>query len=298
MMDAAAAVALCADRNVEIGLHVTLHSLVAHSSARLKIYLFHDGFDAAAFHRIARTLAGFEDKYTLTAIAVTDAMFSSLPALDGSRYAYVRLLVPDRIPEPRFIYLDSDLVVLLDAAELLAERLDGHMIGVSGLGTVDWQIDKAFFRSRGIPGTAVYFNSGVLLIDADRWRRESTTERCLSIAAAYGPQLLSHDQTILNFHFHNQAKVLEPRYNTLLFTSSAHVGIPPPAAIYHFLGRPKPWDFLSEFTNPNYGLFGNVLSKTYFANHRSFARFGLAEAKTAARLSRDYLRRAADRLFR
>lgn len=297
MVDATATVALCADRNVEIGLHVTLHSLVAHSSVGLKIYLFHDGFDAAALDRITKTLAGFEDKYTLTAITLSDERFSSLPSLDGSRYAYVRLLLPDYIAAPRFIYLDSDLVVLLDIADLVAQSLDGHVIGVSGMGTVDWQVDRAFFYASGIPGDTPYFNSGVLLIDADRWRQQATTEKCLSIATAYASKLLAFDQTILNFHFCKQAKVLEPHYNTLIFPQSARIEEPLPA-IYHFLGRPKPWDFLAEFTNPNYHLFKETLSKTHFANYRSYVRFGAREAKAAARLARDYLRSARERMFR
>jgi lipopolysaccharide biosynthesis glycosyltransferase len=296
MLDAPLTVVLCADRRIEIGLHVTLHSLVANATGRLKVYLFHDGFDAAALDRIGETLAKLDGKFTLVPVAFRDEMFASLPALDGSRYTYVRLLLADHVAEPRFIYLDSDLVVLLDVAELFAQPLDGHIIGVSGMGTVEWQIDKSFFHSRGIAGTAPYFNAGVLLVDADRWRQQSTTQTCLAIAAAHGPLLLSHDQTILNFHFHEQAKVLEPRFNTLLFPGSAGIGSTPPAAIYHFLGRPKPWDFLGEFTNANHALFRATLSQTCFSGYRSYSRFGLNEAKTAARLSRDYLRSASDRL--
>ena len=285
-------VAVCADRRMEIGVHVTLHSLVSHASNDLNIYLFHNGYDSTRLSRIAETLSEFQRKYTLIPIALRDEMFSSLPALNGSRYVYARLVIPNYIAEPRFIYLDCDVVVSLDIGQLFAEPLDGHIIGVSGMGTVAWQVDKSFFEKRGIAGGTPYFNSGVLVIDADRWRQQCTTEHCLSIAAAYRGELLSHDQTILNFHFLGQAKILQPQYNYLLFPNGAFVGSAPGPAIYHFLGRPKPWEFLGEFTVTNYTLFEATLSLTSFAGYRSYTRFGPNEAKAVARLAKFYLQNA------
>jgi lipopolysaccharide biosynthesis glycosyltransferase len=283
-------IALCADSNIEIGLHVTLRSLVETTSRRVKVCLLNQGFDAHFPERLAQTIAPYGDRVALSLLPIDDHTFSELPTLVGSHYPYARLLVPHLVQEPKILYLDSDLIVNLDVASLFDEPLNGRVIGASGLGTVEWQNEKNFLKGLGFGPDAPYFNTGVLLIDADRWRTENVTARCLEFASRHSDDLKAADQTILNALLHESFQPLAAEYNILVHLHSRRETLPLRPGIYHFLGQPKPWDFLGEALHPNYEMFGSVLSKTYFATFSSYRGFNLRKALRVARLWRYYCR--------
>src|SRR4029077_14814785 len=78
----------------------------------------------------------------------------------------------------RVLYLDSDLIVTGPLDELWSTDLVAHPLAAvtnplyPGMST-------AFFRVLGLPTETAYFNSGVMLIDLEDWRRNHRTEDVL-----------------------------------------------------------------------------------------------------------------------
>ena len=58
--------------------------------------------------------------------------------------------------------------------------------------------DGEFFYDDGFPVERNYFNAGVLLFDAFKWRKEEWSNKCLDFGQTYGRGLPTADQTILN----------------------------------------------------------------------------------------------------
>src|SRR5262249_21362377 len=106
----------------------------------------------------------------------------------------------------------------------------------------------------------------------------------------YSSDLIVADQTILNYVFYeNQFLELDSSYNHVLYPSYKPV-IPSAAGeIFHFIGSPKPWDFLGEVLHTNYSLFEGVLSKTAFRSYKSYRGLTFGRARRTLRLARSYL---------
>jgi lipopolysaccharide biosynthesis glycosyltransferase len=219
-----------------------------------------------------------------------ERMFQTLPRLHGSNMNYWRLVIPQNLPCDRLIYLDSDMIVALDIAQLYEESLEGCTIGAAGVGTVKTALDCTYFNSLGIDLDAPYFNSGVLLIDNLRWRRENMTDRCLEVAHQHKNYIKSHDQSVLNMIFHNHFRELPSFYNLHLYPMSSQIDPLRKGAIFHFIGSPKPWDLGGEFLHGNYGIFSNYLQRTALRQFKSYTNIRWRALGRTFRLSRSYWR--------
>lgn len=151
----------------------------------------------------------------------------------------------------RAIYLDADVLVLGDLTELLAADLRGNVVGASinevG-GDRSWALgETAVYSDHGAkpPG---YFNSGVLLLDMQRWRAQDVTGQVIGIYQRYGDQLRTHDQDVLNIVFSGAWTPIPERWNKLVehsvhgrFGNGRLDYLTRPDGIVHFIGGVKPW---------------------------------------------------------
>jgi lipopolysaccharide biosynthesis glycosyltransferase len=248
-----------------------------------------DGYRPADLDKLYHTLEPFEGQYELNFFPAYDCRFIGYKGLHGNKIPYMKLILPDFIDAERVIYLDSDLIVTRDLKELFCLDLRSHAIAVSGVATIDWAIEKQFFTSLGLKTEALYFNTGVMLIDLRQWRKWAITERCLEFANKYPNQLSTADQTVLNYVFYeNKFLVLDQGYNHVLYPGSHSVAPDSVGEIFHFVGSPKPWDFLGEIFHTNYHLFHSVLCHTAFHNYKSYRDLNFLRVKRTLRLSRAY----------
>ena len=116
------------------------------------------------------------------------------------------------------------------------------------------------------------FNSGVLLIDLEKWREEKITERSLAWALEKGEELKFVDQDSLNAIIGDRYIRLDQRWNAMRRES------PEKAAIIHFTGM-KPNH--AECQNPGRFLYLDHRKDTPWAtvplisqNTRKFRRLG------------------------
>jgi len=287
-----AAVVLCADRNIEVGEHVTLYSLLASARCAVRIHFINTGYSEADLARLRATLAPFADRYELLPRRADDAAFQSLPSTRGDRFTYLRLLLAELVDEPRVLYLDSGLVVGMDVGTICTMPLDGCALGACAPGTYRWSNDDRLCRELGLDVDAPYFNAGVLLLDLDAWRREALAKRCLDFAHEHATRLATADQTVLNLVFHRRFKALDDACNVPLFPASAPV---PDACdrpcIFHFVGAPKPWDFLGRRLHRNHRVYADVVSRTQMRDYRFHRGLTWRRVARTLRNLRSYLAR-------
>jgi lipopolysaccharide biosynthesis glycosyltransferase len=152
---------------------------------------------------------------TFTAIHGDPSRFIDLPdSRIITRTAYWRLLLPELLPDhSRVIYLDSDVLVRRDIAELFDLDLQGD----STAGVRDYEMWYASSNG-GIPGNPAlaafvpYINSGVLLMSLDAWRVNRVAARAEAYRRAT-PDAREVDQDAVNVAIAGEVRLLDPRWN-------------------------------------------------------------------------------------
>lgn len=131
------------------------------------------------------------------------------------RPIYFRLFIPELLPQfEKVIYLDSDVVVVSDVAELWEIDMKEMVIGA----VQDIQHRKRQKEVSAQLGMNAwkYFNSGVLLINCRAFREEQIKERCFYLLANHKKFLLP-DQDALNLACLNKVYYLPARWNLLTY---------------------------------------------------------------------------------
>lgn len=128
--------------------------------------------------------------------------------------AYYRLKLSDILPKniSRILYLDCDMIVVGKLRPLW--ETDMRDMAVGAVMDVLSFMPETFVRLSLSPGNK-YFNSGLLLINLDYWRKEDVFEKALRITEEKMDVLLWHDQDILNILFHDCWKSLPYRWNIM-----------------------------------------------------------------------------------
>lgn len=238
---------LCvSDDNYAQHLGVTIQSLLScdRHPRGLVIHVVDCGISEANLQRLLGLVQGHGAE--LDRIAAPMERFAQAPVSGHiNRAAYFRILGPELLPDvSRFLYLDCDIVVVDDLEPLWDTDLGGRV-----LGAVRDFIGQERPLLIGMPEGSPYFNSGVLLVDADRWRREGVGEACQRFIVEHPEALLYCDQDALNHELVDRWMPLDPRWNlqASLFMErhlrTRRRELEPSAAIIHYSSWQKPWHF-------------------------------------------------------
>jgi lipopolysaccharide biosynthesis glycosyltransferase len=144
---------------------------------------------------------------------VAAARVSGLPTIDrfGS-VVWLRFLLPELLPATRrVLYLDADTLVVGPLDDLWSSDLGGLPLGAVANVVEPGLHDH--IADLGIDDPTRYFNSGVLLLDLERWSAENTSAQLIAVASERGPSLLWPDQDALNLVFADRWAPLHPRWN-------------------------------------------------------------------------------------
>lgn len=186
--------------------------------------------------------------------------------------AWSRIFLPDLLPEEkRVIYCDIDTLACRDLAELYAVDLHGKALGAV---LEHYSHPGSHFNERlNIPPEDPgYFNSGVLLMDLDRFRELDLTGRIVRYAAEHHDALTCPDQDALNGALSDEVMPLHPRWNwhdgltrnilrsdpdKKLWRGARPVEAVEAAlcpGILHYMGPHKPWRYNYRMEGPRYAL--------------------------------------------
>jgi lipopolysaccharide biosynthesis glycosyltransferase len=265
---------------------------------KLHVYIMDVGLSETSRQRIA---ASWDDSHVnVTWLFPKLTAFASLPIADHlSHAAYARLLIADLLPASveRVIYLDSDVLVLKNLVELWQLPLDSAVcLAAQDIAAPWFDSEVAMpnylrckpylaatrpivnYRELGLPSTSPYFNSGVLVIDMQKWRTLNVARLTFDCLESYREHALWLDQYALNVVLNNHWRPLDWRWNqgAQIYTyphwqdsplvRSAFRQLRSAPFIVHFTSKNKPWHL--ENCHPWRGRYFKILDQTAWAGWR------------------------------
>lgn len=186
-------------------------------------------------------------------ILIDGSFFSDSPvSRQYPQEMYYRLLAGQLLPETlhRILYLDPDILVINPLRPLWETDMKGCLFAAAAhTGKTDLASNINQIR---LGTDHDYYNSGVLLIDLDKARKEIIAEDIFRYTKEHGKELLLPDQDLLNIMYGQRTLALADfiwnydarNYNTYLLRSSGLCNmdwVMQNTAILHFCGKSKPW---------------------------------------------------------
>ncbi len=143
------------------------------------------------------------------AVMIPGGQLAGLPARGHiTRTAYLRLLAADVLPDDRVLYLDTDTVAASSLSPLLeAEYSDDFYLYAAEEAAAD------FKGQIGMDAKTPYFNSGVMVMNLEKWRRDGFSAVVFERSRRFGSGQLFHDQDSLNAVLNGRFGLLDPRWN-------------------------------------------------------------------------------------
>lgn len=186
-------------------------------------------------------------------IVYADQRVDRLPLPKDPRMArlsaatYYRLIMPQLVQHycSRVIYLDADVLCVGDLWDLWEVPLNGRPVGAVRDGYIP-KLGSAGMvpcAPHTVDPSAACFNSGVLVIDVEKWLAEDVTLGCIEYLNSC-PNLRYPDQDALNLVLLDRWTRLEPKWNemrTWRFEPSQMSKRASDSRILHFAGPEKPW---------------------------------------------------------
>lgn len=162
---------------------------------------------------------------------------------------FYRLFIADKYPEyHKALYLDCDITVLGDVSQLYNTNLEGNIFGVV---PDDVIASVPEFREYATEGVGIrydrYFNSGMLVMDLDKYREENILEKFVNLLTTYNFETAAPDQDYLNVLCKDKVKYLEKGWNRMS-TDEDYDG---ELHIIHYNNFRKPW----YYDNVPYGKY-------------------------------------------
>lgn len=163
----------------------------------------------------------------------------------------------------KILYLDSDLLVLTDIAALYNIPMQDNEI-ISAVDTKGF--DSVLHFGLNLPNG--YFNSGVLLIDMNKWTAFGVTAKAINFINQNPDKIKFWDQDALNIVLANNWKKIDKNWNALVLDYSTTTKlIPKEIKILHYAGQHKPGSV--HYTGPFKKIFDRY-KLDYYLKHDWF----------------------------
>lgn len=248
-------------------LEVAITSIVdnANSDKIYEIYILHKNLLDDNKEKICQLINGIET-FSVEFLCVSEYFNMQLyVGNNGIQYlseeTYYRLALTELLPRfKKVIYLDCDIVVLSDIAELYEYEInDYYFAAVSDIAD-NWKCysdksDVYIYRKNELSmnNPEKYFNAGVLLINLEKMRNDYSVNGLLYIAQSRKWE--KHDQDILNMIAKGKVKWLDIQWNLIECCNIEKISDKDREyyfsqqkypKIIHFASR-KPWIFSGVF---------------------------------------------------
>ena len=172
-----------------------------------------------------------------------------------SKTTYFRLFIPNLYPQyTKALYLDSDIVVLEDVADLYNTNMENYLVAAAPDDVI--QTIKVFQEYAekvvGVANYRNYFNAGVLLMNLDELRKFNFQEKFLYSLDKIKFSV-AQDQDYLNRLCKGRVKIVDPNWNRMpIAREKENQG---DIKLIHYNLAYKPWHF------------EDILYKDYFWNY-------------------------------
>lgn len=227
-------------------LAAALHSAVQNSSAdrRYRAIVLYEQLNEENRNRLAALAA---PHFTVEFVpmqsgmeSITDRMSNRLRCDYFTLTIYFRLFIPAMFPQyDKGIYIDSDVVLCTDLAELFDTDIGDNYIGactdhsVADVPPLVQYMENAV----GVPKEE-YINSGVLLMNLKALREVALEARFLELLNTYHVDCIAPDQDYLNAMCNGNIYYLDDRWDTMPNDKQPPIDDP---KLVHYNLFSKPW---------------------------------------------------------
>ncbi|MBU7584371.1 MAG: glycosyltransferase family 8 protein [Nostoc sp. TH1S01] len=276
-----------ADNNYAMPLAVTVRSALANlkSNRKISLLIIDGGINQANKSKIIKSFN--PEQIDISWVQPDNKIFENLVL---SRHltisCYYRLLITEFLPKEvnKAIYLDSDMVVTGDLEELWNIDIeDNYVLAVQDDVQLYISMSQGLrnYQDHGLSPDSKYFNSGLLVINLDKWREENIGLKVINYLREnleYSPD----DQDGLNAVMAGKWGELHPKWNQMprVYNYPSPEDSPYPEnilqemlnnpGIIHFTNAPKPWyaGLRTECQHPKKYLFFQYLDMTSWKGWR------------------------------
>jgi len=245
------------------------YSILENTQSFIEFHVLDGGIKDTNKRKIKASLKNF-DHFSMDFIDMSQFNLKRFPNMRHySVNAFSRYFIPEILPEKKkVLYLDVDIIARGDIKELYEQELDGYSLGAILEDFYEDNYKK--LKSEIYPeykGGSNYFNSGVLLLDIQKFIEKKYVAELVDTTGKYADLLRCPDQDVFNIVFENNFKVLDYRFNIqidhfpllerLSFKSAMEAKANP--ILIHYTSN-KPW------RNPvqKYTEFWEIAKKTFF----------------------------------
>jgi lipopolysaccharide biosynthesis glycosyltransferase len=246
-------IVFCADgKFISHAMTTMLSVLKTNQDYSFKFYLLGNELGESQKKAISKTVESLGSAFEF--IKLDNDAFENFPAPHHFSIAsYYRLLIPELIPSKKAIYLDADIIMVSSMTEFLKIDLENKVLAAVADPIYKWKSDL------GMRDSATYFNSGVMLINLDLWKKLDITKKAFDFIAKHPDKIRFVDQCALNRVIDGEYLELTPRFNqqAILYREGFNFGettwtskqikeaVDSPILI-HYTGSSKPWEYNSN----------------------------------------------------
>lgn len=240
----------CADGKFKNFAIVTLISVIKnHPDYSFRFYLLSSSNENEWTEKVSRLVDSMSSSFSL--IPVKEEDFSAFPVLHHfSPVNYFRILIPELIPDSRFLYLDSDIICHGSLIPLLEVDISDQVLAAVEDPIFKWK------EELGMDVGSRYFNSGVMLVNTETWKNQEIGKKAFDFINHNPEKIRFADQCALNAVLDGNWKKLPPLFNqqSIIFredfdleqmdwTSDQIKEAQNFPVFIHFTGPSKPWHY-------------------------------------------------------
>lgn len=278
-------IALTFDDKYWAPAYATMRSICMVSARRTDIvfHLMHVGLSVrhrADLDAIVTEFGARLVDHDLDALGILKERIAPLPRVGmhiNTPIVYARLFLTDIVPKDveRLIFIDSDMMVRADIAQLYELDLEGRALAAApDPYRTGFQTGRDLKPKRYYSTTDLFFNAGLLVIDTRKMAQINIVGTILDLLTPEEVAGLYYDQDMLNIVFRNKWTVLDKLWN-LQNPLPAHEVLDP--FVVHYTGIHKPWLL---FKKPAFKrMYRHMMTNAYFYRYfreRLARRFGMS----------------------
>lgn len=227
----------------------------------INFYIIDDDILLASKDKLNRMINDY--KATICYLQINKKKFNDMIESDRiTTTAYFRISIPNFFKGTnihKVIYLDCDIISLQPIEELWSIELGENLIAAVEDAGFHHRLENMRIKTK----SNRYFNSGVMLINIDKWRAQKISEQVINFALKNKDILRFHDQDALNAVLHDQWMILHPKWNAQSYIILNKKKHPTKKGqeryketrqcpfLIHYSGHIKPWHKNSEHPYKN-----------------------------------------------
>ena len=195
-------------------LGISLISLfVNNKEEAISVFILSDGIQNDNKKLLEDIGTKYQQDVHILDVHIEDYSDVKFDIITWSKAAFNRLFIGKILSDfdlERVIYLDCDIIVNSNISELWNYPLDDATIGMA----VD-PLGRRHKQNVGVEENKPYYNSGVLLINFNKWNKNKCEEKLISFATQHQGSTPYVDQGLINGALKNYIKPIPLKFNLI-----------------------------------------------------------------------------------